>query len=193
MANVEIDEVELMNMRQVTGAVQKILANPAARKKLLEAQKDINPNAVIPELDQAKPFQDALAKTNEELAALRKQRDEDKAEAVKEKNLAALTSQWEAGRSKARKSGYTDDGLQALEKFMEEKGVADFDVAMAAFEKLNPPQETVAPAGGRFDLIGRVNDNSDTMKRLLESHGQDNFAVGSLVNQALSDVRTGSR
>lgn len=193
MANIEVDEVEYKSMQQVVGAVQKMLANPAARKKVLEAQKDINPNAVIPELDATRPFQEAISRVEKGLEDIKKSQEEARAEAEKKEKLAALTHAWEEGRVKARSAGYTKEGLESLEKFMEEKGIADFDVAMAAFEKLNPPAEQVAPAGNRFDVFGQMREGNDTLKALLDSRGEDAHAIGKLIHQTLSEVRTGTR
>ena len=190
MPTVEIDETELVNYRNIAGAVHKMLGNPKTRSMLLAAQKEINPNAIIPELDAAKPVMEALAKQNEELAALRKQREDDRAELETEKKLNAMKSQWEAGRAKARRVGYTAEGIQQLEAFMEEKGVADHEVAMPAFEKLNPPASAVDnSASGKFDVKNFKNDGDD-MKALLE--GDEQGFLNKRINETLAGIRSGN-
>ena len=191
MALVEIDETELVNYRQITGAVQKMLANPQTRTKLLEAQKIINPGAVIPELDAQKPILDAMGRSDARMSALEKKYEDDKAEAAKEKTLTQLKSQWEAGRAKARRAGYTADGLEALEQFMEAKGVADHEIAMPAFEKLNPPSKPIDASGSnRFDAFNGIKNEGDDMKLLLE--GNESQFLNKRIQDTLAGIRSGN-
>lgn len=191
MAVVEIDETELVNYRNITNAVQKMLANPQTRGKLLEAQKIINPNAVIPELDSQRPVMEAVGKVNAELAEMKKQREEDKAEQQKEKTLASLTAQWESGRAKARRAGYTAEGIDQLEQFMEQKGVVDHEIAMPAFERLNPPSSAVDATGSsRFDPFQSMKNDGDDMKLLLD--GDDQHFLNKRIKETLAGVRSGS-
>lgn len=192
MALVEIDETELVNYRNITGAVQKMLANPQTRSKLLEAQKIINPNAVIPEIDSAKPVLEALDKVTGELNTLKKQREDDILEAKQSKALESMRTKWESGRIFARKSGYTEDGIQALETFMEENGVADHKIAMPAFERLHPQQESIDATGvGKFDIFSGVKDSDDDVKMLMDGNEQ-NF-LNKRIRDTLSAVRTGNQ
>jgi hypothetical protein len=187
---VEIDETELLNLRNVTAAVHKMLKTPGARSKLLAAQKEANPNAVIPEIDSAKPVYEALGKVTEELKSLKEQREADIAAAKEKEALAALTAKWEKGRSLARRAGYTEDGLQALESFMETNGVADHMIAMPAFERLNPPQAPVADGGSRFDMFAGVKADGDDTKMLLD--GNEQQFLTKRIRDTLSAVRTGN-
>lgn len=187
---VEIDETELLRLRTVTAAVQKMLSNPGARSKLLAAQKEAQPDAVIPEIDSAKPVYEALGKVTDELKALKTQREEDIAASKQEKAMAELTAKWEKGRSVARRAGYTEDGLQALEAFMETNGVADHMIAMPAFERLNPPQAPVADGGSRFDVFSGVKGGEDDTKLLLD--GNEQQFLTKRIRDTLSSVRTGN-
>lgn len=189
MALVEIDETELLNYRNITTAVQKMLANPKTRPMLLEAQKTINPNAVIPELDAAKPVFAAVNAMNEKVKALEAQREADKAEAQKEKTLTALRSQWEEGRAKARRAGYTTEGLEQLEQFMETKGIADHEIAMPAFERLNPQAPVESAGGNRFDPFRSMKGEGDDMKLLLD--GDDQHFLNKRIKETLAGVRAG--
>ncbi len=191
MALVEIDETELMNHRNIAGAVQKMLGNPKTRGMLLEAQKIINPNAVIPEIDSQKPVMDAVSSVREELKALKDQREADKAEAAQEKTLNDLRARWETGRAKAKRAGYTAEGLQLLEAFMEEKGVADHDIAMPAFERANPRAEAVDSTGSnRFDPFQSMKSEGDDMKLLLD--GDDQHFLNKRIKETLAAHRSGN-
>ncbi len=161
MPKVEIDETELMNYRNISNAVQKMLANPKTRTKILEAQKEINPDAIIPELDANKPVLEALNSIKSELDEVKKTSAADKEAAAKDKAVADMTRKWEAGRALARRAGYTEDGLQALEAFMEANGVADHKIAMPAFERDNPPQAPVEGGNSRFDVFGGLKNDGE--------------------------------
>lgn len=192
MANVEIDENELMNYRQIAGAMQKMLAHPQTRRKILEAQKTINPNAVIPEIDAAAPINAALQAVNEEVKSVRKLTEDMLASAEKDKTMRVLEAKWETGRSAARRAGYTAEGIEALEKFMEDNGVAEHVIAMPAFERLNPPASSVKPSGSHFEMLqNSLATGEDDTKLLLE--GNDRQFLNKRISQALSDVRSGNR
>lgn len=191
MALVEIDETELINYRNITGAVQKMLANPQTRSKILEAQKIINPNAVIPELDAQKPAMEAVGKAEARMAALEKKYEDDKAAAAHDKTMADLTSKWEAGRVKAKRAGYTAEGLEQLEAFMETNGVASHEIAMPAFERINPKAEAVDSTGSnRFDPFQTMKSDGDDMKLLLD--GDDQHFLNKRIKETLTGVRSGN-
>lgn len=189
MALVEIDETELAAHRQVTATMNKLLNNPKTRRQILEAQKALNPELVIPELEATEAVRSDVSKLSEQLAAMQKSMDDDKAEREKQARLSDLQSKWDKGRSALRAQGYTDEGIATIEKFMEERGVADHELAAAAHEKMFPPAEPVRSAGGnRFDLFEPENRSSDQMKALFEN--PDNpMALDALVNDTLRQVR----
>lgn len=189
MALVEIDETELAAHRQVTATMNKLLNNPKTRRQILEAQKALNPELVIPELEAAAAVQGDVSKLSEQLAALQKSMEDDKAEREQQARLSELQSKWDQGRAKLRAQGYTDEGLATVEKFMEEHGVADHVLAAAAHEKLYPPVEPVKSIGGnRFDLFEPENRTGEHMKALFEN--PDNpMALDSIINDTLRQVR----
>ena len=185
MAQVELDETEYKNLQNIAGAMQRMLANPKTRSKILEAQKIINPDAIIPELDANKPVLDKLEAVTADLAEAKKSWAEEKAAAKEAQQRAALESAWSNSRAKALQAGYTAEGIDALEKFMVEKGIVDHEVAMPAFEKLNPPQKMIDQGDGRFDqeqtgnVRLRAHDGGRDPGELLRIwSGNDRFDVG---------------
>ena len=190
MAVVEIEETELLNYRNITAAVQKMLQNPQTRSKILEAQKIINPNAVIPELDAQKPVLTAVSALTEEVKALKKQREDDQAAITQEKALDGLKAKWAKGQAKACQAGYTAEGLKALEDFMEENGVADHMIAMPAFEKLNPPSAPIDTSGASFDRFQSMQRGEDDTKLLLE--GNEQQFLTKRIKDTLSGIRNGN-
>lgn len=193
MAMREIDEVELTRLQSVNTVVARMLANPESRKKVLEAHKIQNPNAVVPELDAAKPFNEALGTMAEQVKELSKKIDADKAEREQNARKAELDTKWSSGRMQARKAGYTEEGVKALEEFMVEKGVLDHDVAMPAFERTQPAPTQIDNSKQGFDAFKAISNSGEEMKRLLDTQGQDNGVVRDLISKSLSDVRTGGR
>ena len=83
MALVEVDETELAAHRQVTATMNKLLNNPKTRRQILQAQKDLNPELVIPELEATVAVQGEVSKLAERLDAMAKAQDDERAERVK--------------------------------------------------------------------------------------------------------------
>jgi hypothetical protein len=188
MALVEIDEGQWNSAKQVVGVMEKLLSNPKTRRKVLEAQKELNPNLAIPEIDAAHPVQEQMAaleklvrEQNEALAA-------DKAERAEEKRRAEMEGRWSKGRSKLRKQGWSDEGIERVEKFMEEKLVADHEVAAAAYEKMNPDPEPISPAGNRFDLFAQKTGATDKASEFL-LQGNDDAFLASVIPSTLAEMR----
>ena len=51
MATVEVDELQLQQSNKLRQTVEGWLKHPKAKRKILEAQKLVDPKADIPELD----------------------------------------------------------------------------------------------------------------------------------------------
>ena len=193
MAMVEVDENQLAAMQRVNGFVQAGLNNPATRRKVLELQKELNPKAVIPELDAIQPVNEALTSVRDELALLRAER----AKADEERKLAEAQSkargEWNSGRKKLRQAGWNDEGVKVIEEFMEKRGIADHEVAAAAYEHMNPvPQAPSGSVGNRFDIFGaREGEGKNALKQLFE--GKENDFLNMMIPKALAEVRGTNR
>ena len=192
---IEIDETELSGLKSLQATVQKWMANPAARRKVLEAQKALDPNIVIPELDAAKPLEAALAAMDEKLSTLDKRLSDDAAERAKNKTISELTTRWEKGRGELRSQGYTDEGLSKIEKLMEERGIADHDAGAALFDRLNPPEVPIAPQNSGFDvLMNNFNTatGADEASRKALFDNPDAWINGE-ISRTLGDIRNGKK
>lgn len=190
MAKVEVDEVELLNSRQLRDTVSKILNHPKAGPLVEEALKMVDPNAKTPRLD-------AVKIQNEPLEAMEKKFNDFVAETKKEKTeredrerVAKLTANFEAGRTQLRQAKWTDDGIKKLEEFMEAKGIIDHEIAAAAFEKLHPPATPVMPGGtGAWNFLEMPSDGDADLKKLIESKGENNSLLDKMAHDALNEVR----
>ena len=208
MAKVEIDESELLASQATIRAVNGMLANPAARKLLLQARKTADPNAVIPEIDAAAPVtarldeiqQQLLAgKTAaaEELAAIKAEREAEKlarAEQAEADRQAKLVRDFEEGwqRQKAalRQDGWRDEGIAEVVAHAEKHGIADLEIAAAHWEKLHPPAEPVQPnSTGSWGFMDNIPDDDKFVKAMIASKGEDEGALNAEINASLRDFR----
>ena len=191
MALVEVDESELEAHKKVTASLNALLSNPKTRRKVLEAQKELNPSLVIPELDAAEPVRAEISELTASVKALADSVAADRERAAERDRLSELNGKWNQGRSKLLKNGYTEEGIEQVEKFMEERGVADHEVGAAAFEKLHPPQQDIRPVGGnRFDIFSVEDRSSEQMKALMENPN-DELSLNGLINDTLKSIRGG--
>lgn len=194
MPKVEIDETELLNYRAIHGAVHEIMKNPKAAAKLIEAKKIALPNAPPGDYERASA---PLAEISEQLTTLQKQIADDKAERERAARVSEFTNSWEKAKGELRAQGYTDDGVVAIEKLAQERGIADLQAAAALFDKLNPPQQPITPTGfGTWDFFDQGADGQpqeDYIKKLFDSRGEDDNAVLRESQKVLKEVRGQSR
>src|SRR5271170_1087899 len=136
---VEVEEGEYNRLMALHSVATKIVANPAARKQLEAAHKLVDPTVATPTLDaeriQNEPLTALTKKYDDEIAALRKDREDEKREAT----LARLSADQERGFARLKSHHqYTDEGVDRIKKLMETKGLLDVDDARAIFERDNP-------------------------------------------------------
>lgn len=195
MPKIEVEESEFLASQQVTQTVAKMLQNPKARRLVQEATKIVRPDAVIPEIDAAAPVMEAVANLRKELDDERAERKKERDERASNETTNELKTKWQAGQSMARDQGYTDDGLKALEDFMQAEGIFSHKIGIAAFEREHPPAQLVQPSGmTAWDFIQpEKGAESDFMKKMLESQGEDDGALRQEVNGTLSGFRGSAR
>lgn len=167
MAVVELDEVELQRLRKQDQTVHALMANPKAKRKILEAYKDAVPDAKIPELEMEEAAKAPVMELQKQVSDLQKKIDDDKAEREKEAKLAALNGSVESGLAKLRRAGWTDDGLAEVRKLMDERGIIDPEIAAAYYEKQHPPQAPATPSGvGGWNFMEPPADDDAYVKAL---------------------------
>ncbi len=193
MAKIEIDEAEYNRLAALHGIASKIVANPAARRRLEEAQKIIDPHAPTPMLDadrlQAEPIQALEKSFNDRIAAMEKQREDEK----REQRLAQIATDQERGFSRLRAQRYTDEGIESIRKLMETKGIIDVDDAVAIFERANPPQMPASPAGGltgpSWGFTDTTAESDQAVKDLIGTKGDVESIVDRMAMTALQEFR----
>jgi hypothetical protein len=187
MAKVEIDETELATYRQVFTAVRQGLANPKTRAKLLEVQAELTPEATSPEITLRSSLDAFKTEILGEFSKFREETVKEKTDREERDSRDRLNARWAESQNAARGEGYKGDALDALEKFMEEKGVADHRVAIPAFERLHPPAQPVTTGGQRWDFFGAKETRPPDLKALLE--GDEDAFLAQAIPEALASVR----
>jgi hypothetical protein len=192
MPKIEVDEEEYQRTQRVMASLRKIADNPATRLKLQALHKEVEPTAPTPELDQARVLQEPLTKLQKDFDEYKAKQETEQAEREKKEKLAALTGNWEAGRNALKRAGYTEEGIKNLEKFMEERGLIDHELAAAAHEKMFPPPPPATPSGvGAWNFLEVPDDSDADIKKLIETRGQSEALADRMAHKALNEVRAG--
>lgn len=186
MANVEIDESELANLRRVAQAAEVVSKHPKARAMMQEAVALAAPDMVGPETRLRSEFSEGLASLKDELRADREAREKHESDREEKESLSRLEGRWAKGRALARESGYDGEGLDALENWMQKEGVADHRIAIPAFERENPPPEPLMTGGTRWNFFDQPKDDI-SLKPLFE--GNDDAFLGPAIAAALKEAR----
>jgi hypothetical protein len=197
VAKIEVDEAEYNNMVALRGVAAKMVAKPESRRLLEQAQKLVDPNAATPMLDQEAahlaPVKELEKTVNERIAKFEKDRDDEK----REQTLASIAGKQEAAFSRLKSQHhYTDEGVEAIRKLMETKGLIDVDDAVAIFERTNPPPTPAMPSGITGQAWGFTDITAEADKSiqdLIASKGQNDQIADRMATQALNDFRGQAR
>ena len=196
MPTVEIDEVQLQQNNKLRQTMESWLKNPKARRKVLEAQRIVDPKAEIPELDEPDPIEAATKPLADEVAALKKAMAEDKETRDRDSKLAALQQVRDSGLKTLRNDRrYTDDGIKAVEEIMEKKGILDPLDAAAIFERDHPPQNPVSPPAsgiGGWNFAEMPTSTEDADNKYVESllkAGKNDIPDGVLMNRVNETIQ----
>lgn len=192
---IEVDETDFQNSTKLRDTIAAILKTPSARRKLLEAQKEVFPDAAIPEIDGVKPALDAAEAVRKEFADFKAEQEKLRKEDEQRRLDSERVGSWEAGQRKLRERGVTEEGLKAVEDMMVKKGIADHEDAWIIFERTNPPATPVisSTGSGPWGFMDQPDESLDkNFKSLIDSRGQDERAVNSLIESALNEARGGT-
>lgn len=173
----EISAAQLAELQNVDAFVRRALDHPKHRRRVLEIQKDFHPERAIPEIDEANPL-------HEKIASLEQRLDEREAS----EHTRALSQSWNTSRERARRRGYSDEGLSKLENFMENRGILSHDDAIVLFEHENPPPSPARGSGPWNFFAAQPQDAAD-LKLLYD--GQDEQWLNTVIPDTLNRVRNG--
>ena len=194
MPKIEIDESEFQQMERVRQTLARINQNAEGKRLLQKAQKLIDPNAVTPDLDEDEKTAKIREEYQKKLDAIETQIQADKEKREQDAALSAANARWEAGRQELRSRGYTPEGIEAVEKQMQDRGIADHVIMADHLERQNPPQEVLSPrAFGAFNFAEPPMEDDTFLKRLFDSKGNDDNAVLQAAAEAIGEVRQARR
>lgn len=192
MAQIAVDESEWLSQQAVSKVVNQMLNHPKARPLVLQARKESDPNAVIPEIDAVVKVKAEFEDMRTLIASERAERAQAKLDAEEQRRISEFSDGWKKQKSKLRSSGWSAEGVEAVEAFAQENGVADLSIAADAYEKRNPPPEPVHPNGfGSFGFFEQAGDDT-FVKSMLDSHGENEGALDAEIKSALKDFRSQS-
>jgi hypothetical protein len=192
MPVIEVDEATLAawpEMQRIWNIAGRISTDPKARELMQEAVLIAAPDAAGPEARIRKEIKERESAIEERLNKFLDAQAEEKKKAETEAARRALEKQWLDGRASARKAGYDGESLANLEKFMEDKGIVDHDVAISHFERLNPPPPPSITGGSRWNFFDQPAEAAPDMKRLYEQD-YDGF-LNQAIPAALREARGG--
>ena len=198
MPTVDIDETELLRLRRLNDTVNSMTRSPSAKRKLLEALKDVHPDdPAVKELEKPDPTEDRFTKLERELAEERQARADSDAEREKNTKLDSIRREQDAGFAELARAKWTPDGIAKVKAVMEEKGILDVAIAAKWIESQMPPADPVTPGGyGAWNFSDAMAGESDVdLKKLIESKGENEGLLRKMAGEAIMEVRgsTGAR
>jgi hypothetical protein len=186
---IEVDETDFLQKTKLSELVGKMMKNEEARKMVLTAQKTVEPNNAIPEIDSVKPVQAAITALSDKFETVVKELRDDRAKEKEDARLAKLQNQWKDGQQFLREHGYNEEGIKKVEELMEARGIASHSDAAKIFEFDNPPPPPATPTGsGSFNLF-EVQDRGDDYKELLASRGNSEAVLRKMTDAAIAEVK----
>lgn len=186
MAKIEIDENEYADLKRVAEVAKVIGANPKAREMLQQAVALAAPEQAGPEIRIRQEVTERIGGLEKTLTDFISEQKKDREEREAASKQRELEERWLQSRSKAREAGYTAEGLEKLEEFMEKNGVADHSLAIPAFEKLNPPPEPVMTGSSGWNFFDQAKDNL-SIEALMK--GDTDAFLAQAIPDALKDAR----
>ena len=195
MPTVDIDETELLRLRRLNDTVNSMTRSPSAKRKLLEALKDVRPDdPSVKELERPDPIESGFEELRKANSELRKQIEDDKADRERSTKLDGIKRQQDEGFAKLRQARWTDDGIAKVKAVMEEQGILNVDIAAKWIESQMPPQNPVMPSGSNWNFMEAPAQDDADFKRLMDSKGEDEGLIRRLAGEAIAEVRgTGRR
>jgi hypothetical protein len=180
----DVEQTRLQALERTARSVAQIMKDPSRKLKLLELQKEAEPEAVIPELEAHKAVHDGVAALTKKFDELNDRLQSDTEKRENDAKLAEFETRMKAGREYTAARGYNDEGIQKIEKFMEERGIANHEDAVARYEQLFPPPAPVRSSGlAGFLAHARGDDTDELTKQLIASKGDDNFVLDRMIDQ----------
>ncbi len=187
MPKIEIEESEYQSLQRVANVANVIGKDPDRRRRLQELAAEAMPEEAgdLPLIrKELSTFQQTI---RDELKADREARAEKEDKEASERATKDLEQRWLTGRGRLRDDGYTDEGLEKLEAWMEKNGVANHSIAAAAYERENPPPPPVETGGSSWNFFDQRDNPESGLEMLLK--GDDEGFLRKQIDTSLKEVR----
>lgn len=189
---IEVDEDTWNRYSHIAGLLGKIVQDPKRKAQIERLHKEVDPNAPTPTLDLEKSQAEPIEALRKELDDYKKSVADERSKQQEEATRAALNARFEAGRKSLKDEGWTAEGIEQLEKMMQEKGIIDHADAAKIFMHDHPPQTPAMPGGtGSWNFLESVNEDEGDkfVKKLIETQGKQDYVVDKAAVQALTEFR----
>lgn len=190
MAKIEVEESDLVALRRVNTFAETALNNPKTRRQMLEIQKTLNPDAVIPEIDAADHVMSAVKQVSDKVDAMLTKLSERDTAADDARRTSALQEKMAAGQRMLREHSYSEEGITKIEALMLAEGIVSYAAGLALFERQNPappPADNSRP--GRFGDMSGNDVQTDDFKKLWDSQGQSEEWLQESLGKVRADFR----
>lgn len=176
MALTEIDEQQLATLKAGYALLDSMMKNPKTKSDAEKLIKQVKPEMVT--------TADILAPVDEKVEGLRK----DFQEFAKKQIEREQDNELKAGFDALRKRGYQDEGLEAIQKLMIERKIADIEAAAALFDRMNPPKPQAASgfAGTEWGF-GRQTEDPDLKLLFGDPDAWADKEIGKVLAEARSE------
>lgn len=192
MPKIEVEEADFNAGRQLGQIFTQMLRNPKARPLVLRAQKETFPDAAIPEIDAAKPIEDAVGAVRKEFEEFKAAQAKEKQDQEAQARTSAFIAQWELQKKNVRERyrDWNEKAIEEVEKFAQEKGIPDFEAAAARYRELNPPAQIAESSGsGGWNFFDSPQDDiKDFMEKQMASKGDDDIGLDRQVRSVLAEL-----
>ena len=132
----------LAKAAEIEAAFNKIQSGPK-RMEFLRLYKETFPDAIVPEIDAAKPVLDDMAAMRKEMQDFIEGQKTEREERIKtEREAAAGATVSDGRRWLRREKKLDDDGVTAIEKVMQDLGIPNYEVAFNHWRASQPPDPT---------------------------------------------------
>lgn len=171
MPLMEVEEEDFRISLAAKELLDRFAQHPATRTKLLRLVKELNPNASIPELDASDPLRQELETLKSTFTGTIGELKD--AIATKERS-SSIEKLIESERAKLRAAGWDKDGIDNVEKVMQDRNLVDYEVA-AAFVESQLPKATPLDAFSNLDRSWNISvpaNEEDTSHKILFGHGK---------------------
>jgi hypothetical protein len=173
--------------KRIVDGVRALETGPH-RQKYLSLLKEQFPDLVIPEIDAAKPVNDAVAALDKRFTDFLDAQEKREKERSDKEVAAAAGKTVDQGRRWLRSTQKLDDeGVTAVEKIMEGEGIPNYQAAYLLWKDRNPSHEVDLPAlrSSSYDWFKSETDDGakDLKMRLSDPRGYRQRQIPKLLGQ----------